>query len=152
MASLQKHNSYEVKGIKELSNLIISKPTQLRSEHSKTIYNKFHTEILPKIETLDKKEYIKQVKALSKEYRTKTKSHTPNPTIENIEVEDDASDEETPKPSPVKKVKVVKKKLTNPPKSKSPKKSKSSLEEAVQSEDEIQTLVSTIKQYINRRQ
>jgi len=83
MASLQKHFSYEIKGVKELENLIKSKPTQLRSEHSKNIHNIFYSEILPKIETLDKKSYVKLVKDLSKSYRSKT---TPEKVADSVSV------------------------------------------------------------------
>jgi hypothetical protein len=86
---LEKHNALNIKGVRELSHLISSKQTQIRAPNSKSIYTKFYTEILPQIETLEPKEYIKLVKDLSKEYRTKKTpakepSHTPSPSSASV--------------------------------------------------------------------
>jgi hypothetical protein len=57
------------KGLKEFNSMISSKLTQLRSERTKKLYVFFHQQILPRIETLDKKTFNNVCRVLSICYR-----------------------------------------------------------------------------------
>jgi hypothetical protein len=61
----------KIKGIKQLQNLLVCSPTQIRSERNKTIYNIFHNQIKTQYEKMDTKTFESIIKALSKIYRTK---------------------------------------------------------------------------------
>lgn len=68
MASFQKHLEKNIKGVKELSNFLASKKSQLRNENNIKIYEYFHAKILPLV---DEPYYASIVKFLSKAYRSK---------------------------------------------------------------------------------
>jgi hypothetical protein len=69
MAQLQKHLSEHSTALKELNNMISARPSQLRNPRTKTIYEYFHSTVLPLIDTMDSASYRKIVKALSQLYR-----------------------------------------------------------------------------------
>jgi len=85
-------------GLKEFNNLIQSRPTQIRSERNKKIYEHFHTNVLPNLDSMEPSEFKMKVKALSKLYRNK-----------DSDVSDVVGNKKTqskPKPKPKKPIKV----------------------------------------------
>ena len=63
-------NSYSV-GLKSFNSTMASKPTQLRSERTKQLYDFFHTSVLPAINTVNPKIYKQIIKSLSITCRNK---------------------------------------------------------------------------------
>lgn len=70
--SFEKYLSEQRTGLKELNNLLSSRITTIRSERNKRIHTFFHTELLPLIETVDKKSFHTLMRYLSKLYRNPT--------------------------------------------------------------------------------
>lgn len=135
----QKHTSLNIKGIKELNNLLSCKSTQIRSLHSKSIHNEFFNNVLPKIEVLEPKQYINLVKSLSKKYRTKKQKSTESQLP--AEVEADEADTET---SPVKPIEKKNTKTIFKSKSASPIKQRQNTK-ASYDDETFKKLVATIK-------
>ena len=59
-------------GLKEFNGMASSKPTQLRSERTKEIYQYFHNSVLPAMSVVEPKTYKQIVKSLSQVYRNKS--------------------------------------------------------------------------------
>ena len=57
------------KALKQFNNLVLAKPTQIRSIRNKKVFEYFHTKLLPKLESIDSKLFNSKVKELSKIYR-----------------------------------------------------------------------------------
>lgn len=66
---LKKYFEEHNKGLKEFNSMLSSKLSQLRSERTKKLYVFFHQQILPRIETLDKKTFNNVCRVLSMCYR-----------------------------------------------------------------------------------
>lgn len=60
-----------IKGVREFSNMVNSKITQLRSERTKTLYNYVHTEIVPLVDKMRFPYFESVIKSLSRLYRSK---------------------------------------------------------------------------------
>ena len=95
------------KALKQFNNLVLARPTQIRSIRNKKVFEYFHTKLLPKLESMDTKLFNSKVKELSKIYR--------NPKIDVDGALDDLdalqisqTTKPVPKPKQVKQVQKMK--------------------------------------------